>query len=88
MFAVTRVKAQKPCRVRLYANETAAYFDRNRPTTEPPQAGIPHGVILDLLLNESTGLDFTMSPLAFCFDDPRTLPLVVEPPCIVRINAA
>lgn len=51
-------------RLRLYSNATAQTNDVNRSVYVPPQIQTQHGVIMDLVLNTTTGYTWVMSPIA------------------------
>ena len=63
-FSVINVTVGSPARVRLYSTTGLRDADVSRPATQPVIAGTQNGVIMDLVLNATTGLAWVMSPAA------------------------
>jgi hypothetical protein len=63
-FTVLKLVVNRPARVRLYSTAAALTADASRLATVPPTAGAQHGVILDIVLNVTTGLTWILSPSA------------------------
>ena len=61
MRFLTKVKADKACRVRGYINEGFKDSDIGRPTTEVPKG--QHGVLFDVVL-DTAPYEWQMSPVA------------------------
>jgi len=89
MLYVKKVKASRPCRIRLYESQKHMLKDADRPTSESVlQFANDHGVILDLLLTDAMVFngEWVVSPVA-----PITVPfdetvMLVEPPAMVKIT--
>lgn len=60
-----KVVVNAPCRVRLYSTDAFRTADLSREATTPVAAGAQTGLILDLVLNNTTGLSWHMSPPAY-----------------------
>lgn len=63
-FAVVKLVLAAPARVRLYSTAAFRDADLSRFATQAPVAGTQHGVILDIVLNATTGLTWILSPTA------------------------
>lgn len=61
-FSVMKVAVSAPCRVRLYCTPAMRDADVNRPAGTNPTGD--HGVIMDILLNNTTGLSWILAPQA------------------------
>lgn len=67
-FALLHVSATQFCRIRLYTTSSARTSDASRPNSVPPTPGTQHGVLVDLYLDTSDKLSWTMSPIALGFN--------------------
>jgi len=68
-FTLLSVTVDQFCRVRLYSTAAARDADANRVIGTNPPIGSESELIADLFLNGNTGLDWTMSPAAYGFNN-------------------
>ena len=69
-FAIDTIEVSCACRVRLYSTAACQSADLalSRPATQAPTYGSQHGVILDIVLDATTGLTWVLSPLTYGAD--------------------
>lgn len=65
---IVGITVDVPSRVRLYSTTAARDADVGRATTVPVAAGTENEVIMDVVLNNATGLTWIMSPAAWGSD--------------------
>lgn len=95
MLYVKKVKASRPCRIRLYESQKHMLLDATRSTTHPPDppkwtplGNTSHGVIFDLLLTDAMVFngDWILSPAAPILVPFDETVMLVEPPAMVKIT--
>lgn len=57
-YKLLNITVSHECRFRVYQTDAARTADASRPVETLPAVGTQHGVVLDLVLNGTTGLDW------------------------------
>ncbi len=57
-YQLLNIEVSHQCRLRIYQTDAARTADASRPIETLPAVGTQHGVVLDLLLDSETGLDW------------------------------
>jgi hypothetical protein len=95
MFLIKKVKASRPCRVRIYESQKHMILDATRSAAQPPSppkttiAGLTsNGLILDLVLTDAAIMngDWIVNPPVIGTTPYNEMVMLVEPPAMVKLT--